>query len=492
MKKFLVSAFLFSALFASAQNPLLNADFWKKSPDVAVVKSEIAKGNNPADANRGNHDVVSIAINNNAPLASILFLLEQEGNSVSKTTHDGRLYIHWAASRGNVELMKVLLAKGSDIHRTDDKGAIAIAFAASNGQLNPEVYELLFKAGNNPKQKFANGATLMHLSIAYDNELKLAEYLSTKGLSLKDTDDLGNTTLDYATRTGNVKLLEKLKAKGVKHTDKALVFASQGTRSAANNMETYTYLIDQLKIKATATGDNGENVLHQIVRKPNQSDIIKYFLEKGVNVNQKDKDGNTVFMMAARGSNSEVIAQLLPSVSDVNDSNVKGETALMQAVSSASAPVIELLLMNKANAQQTDAAGNTMAYFLIQSFKPVRPGQKDEFADRLALLQKAGVDLGQAQKDGNTILHLAVAKNSLKLMEQLADIKVDINAKNADGLTALHRAALTAQDATIIQHLIAKGADLSITTDFDETVYDLASENESLQAAKVAIDFLKK
>ena len=256
MKRFIFAAFLLSTYFTNAQSSLLNSDFWKKSPTVDLVKSEIQKGNSPSEANSGNHDVVSIAINNNAPLETILYLLEQEGNSVDKTTHDGRLYIHWAASRGNVELVKILIDKGSDIFRTDDKGAIPISFAASNGQTNTEIYELLFKAGNDPKQKFQNGANLLLLSIANDKDLTLANYFVSKGLSLNSTDDLGNTAFDYAARKGDIEFLQTLLDKGVKHTDKALIFASQGTRGFANNLATYQYLVEKVKINANAKGDN--------------------------------------------------------------------------------------------------------------------------------------------------------------------------------------------------------------------------------------------
>jgi uncharacterized protein len=39
--------------------------------------------------------------------------------------------------------------------------------------------------------------------------------------------------------------------------------------------------------------------------------------------------------------------------------------------------------------------------------------------------------------------------------------------------------------------LISIGADKSITTDFEESVYDLASENELLTQRNIKIDFLK-
>ena len=252
MKKIFFIALLLTASISQAQNTLLEASFWKNNPKISDVQAEIKKGNSPSAANKANFDVVSLAINNDATLDVILFLIKQEGNNVKKPTHDGRIYLHWAASKGNIELIKYLLSKGSDINRTDDKGAIPLAYAASNGQVNPEVYELFFKAGNNPKQKFKNGANLLHLAIFNDKDLKLAEYLSKKGLSLKDTDDLGNTTFNYAAKSGDVKLLMKLKQAGVKYDGRALIVASQGTRTFSSGLDTYQYLVDDLKLNANS------------------------------------------------------------------------------------------------------------------------------------------------------------------------------------------------------------------------------------------------
>jgi ankyrin repeat protein len=492
MKNYLITVLLISTYFSNAQNNLLNADFWKKTPDLNSVKAEIAKDNSPSEANKGNHDVVSIAINNGAPLETILFLLEQDGNSVKKTTHDGRIYLHWAASKGNVELVKVLLEKGSEINRTDDKGAIPILFAASNGQLNSAVYELLFKAGNNPKQKFQNGANLLLLSIANDKELKLADYLSKKGLTLFDKDDFGNTAFNYAAKSGDVKFLKSLIAKKVKYDDRALIFASQGTRTFSAPLETYKYLIDELKLKANAIGDNGENALHNLVKKQKQEEIISYLLEKGADVNHQDKEGNSVLMNAVKG-NLTTIQTFFDKVKNVNTVNSKGLSALALAINSGTPEVAEFLLKNGANTAIYDNNGNNLAFHLIQSFKPgpTRDGQKDEFGQKLDLLKQSSFDIATPQKDGNTLYHLAVAKNDLGLIKKIENFGIDINAKNKEGMTALHKAALVAKDDSILKYLVSKGAKKEAKTEFDETAYDLASENETLSKNKTVIDFLK-
>lgn len=491
MKKFITFTFLVSGFIINAQNALLNADFWKKSPDLELVKTQIANGNSPSEANRGNHDVVSIAINNNASLETIIYLIDQPGNSVSKTTHDGRLYLHWAASKGNTELVKYLLEKGSDINRTDDKGATAISFAAGNGQTNTTVYDLLFKAGNNPKQKFQNGANLLLLAIAYDQDLKLAKYFSTKGLSLKDTDDFGNTAFDYATRTGNLSLLKNLLSEGVKPTTKALIFASQGTRSASNTLEVYSFLVEDLKLDPKSTGDKGENVLHNLVRKKDQIEILSYFIDKGTNVNHTDNEGNNVLMEAVKNNDQDMLQLILTHTKNINQVNLKGTSALAFAVSSGSPETVSLLINHKADAQVVDVDKNNLGAYLVQSFKPLREGQKNDFAEKLAILKNAGVNFAASQNEGNSLYHLAVVKNNTDLLKQLEGLNINVNAVNSEGMTALHKAALVAKDDAILKFLISKGAKKDLLTEFDETAYDLAKENETLLENKVSLEFLK-
>jgi len=470
---------------------MLNGDFWKTKPDVISVKAEIEKGNNPSEANRGNHDVVSIAINNNAPLETIVYLINQDGNSIDKMTHDGRLYIHWAANRGNVELVKYLLNQGSDINRTDDKGAIPLAFAASNGQVNPEIYELFFKAGLNPKYTNENGTNFMQMAVSHDKGLVLTDYLISKGLSLKDVDLFGNTIFDYAARNGNVEILKELQKKGVKPSSKAIIFASEGSRGFSNTLDFYKYLVEDLKLKPKTIGDNGENVLHNLVKKKDQETIIAYFLEKGIDVNQVNKEGNTVLMEAAKGTDVPVLQTILLQTKNINQRNKNGLSALSFSLNNGSAEVLEELIKNKADLNVRDNAGNNLAYYLIQSYRPARPNQKDDFTEKITVLQKVGFNFNQEQKDGNTLLHLAVAKNDLKLFENLEKFNIDINAVNEEEMTALHKAALVAKDDSILKYLVSKGADVTIKTEFDETAYDLASENEILIETKTPLNFLK-
>lgn len=498
MKKIFFASFAFAAtLFASAQqkNTLLEQSFWKTAPNVETVKAEIAKGNNPAEANVNAFDVTTLAINNDAPVATIKFLIEQPGNSITKLTHDNRIYLHWAAYRGNTELVEYLIAKGSDVNFEDSHGTAPADFAASNGQSSPALYDAFFKAGVSPTKKYANGANLLLLAISSDKDLKAAEYFATKGMSLKDVDNDGNTAFTYAARSGNIDLLKKLLAKGIKPTETALLIAAQGSRRETNTIETYKYLVEEVKIKATAQNKAGQNVLHILAGKPNQTEIIQYFLGKGVDVNKADKEGNTPVMAAASARETAVLELFLPKAKNINAQNLKGESALTYAVRNGSPEAVNLLLTKGADVNVKDKDGNNLGVYLVQSYRPAgrdkEVAKQDPFDAKAKLLQDKGLDLAAAQKDGNTLYHLAITKNDVSLLKKITDLKVDINAKNKDGLTPLHRAAMTSKDDAILKYLVSVGAKKDINTEFNETAYALAKENDLLTKNNISVEFLK-
>jgi len=534
MKQLFVTLFAFAALSVQAQkNTLLDQAFWRENPTLSTVQSEIAKGSNPSEFNRNMFDPVVLAINAQASTEVVKFLLDQKGNEPNKLTHDGRTYLFWAAARGNVEVIEYLISKGADVNIIDSHSATALSLAASNGQQNTKVYDVLIKAGSDVKQKSQEGASLLLQAIASDKDFALTNYFIAKGLTLQDVDAAGNTAFNYVARTGNIDLMKKLVEKGVKYNSNAMILAAQGGRGGATKIEVYQYL-ESLGIKPNAVNANGENVLHALARKPNQSAIISYFIAKGTDVNQADNDGNTPFMLAA-GFNRDTatIALLAASVKNINQANKKGITALALATRNNSTEVMQYLIARGANVNVIDKDGNNLAYYWLQSYnsqafggkpeggrpeggrpeggrpeggrpegapnggrqeggRPEETGARaDAFTAKMKLLQDKGFNIATPQKDGSTLYHLAINKNDLGLLKRIEQLKVDVNQKNKEGLTPLLKAAMVAKDDTILKYLLSIGAKKDSTTDFKETAYDLAKENEFLTKNKISVDFLK-
>lgn len=512
MKKLLIGALLLVAINANAQeSELMSKEFWQENPDLTKVKTEQAKGFDFKDVH-GSADPIFLSINSDAPVATIKYLIDQPGVDFTHTTVEGRIYLHIAAQKGNAEITDYLIQKGSDINFLDANGHTALTFAAFNGHLTTAVIDVFLKHGVDLQKKYKekNGANLLLLAIGYDKDMTITNHLVAKGLSINSTDDTGNTAFDHAAKIGNIPLMKVLIQKGVKYSPDVLLIASQGTYRSANKIEVYQYLVEELKVSPFSRSKTGQNVLHNVTKKQNQTDVIQYFLAKGVDINQVDQDGNTPFISAGNGRSLEVMKAMIPKVKNINTLNANGESALLNAVKGSSGEIVALLLANGADLKVTDKEGHNLAYHLVDAYRPagVRGGRggrgaapqgagtpaspvQDDFTDKLKALQIKGLDLSIPQSDGNTLYHLAVVKNDLAILQKIAALQIDINAKNKEGITALHKSALISKDDTILKYLLSIGAKKDMLTGFEESAYDLAKENEFLTKANVPLEFLK-
>ena len=505
---FLITAILFALNIGSAYaqtDALLEVKFWESHPDLASVKAEVEKGFDFKSI-KGTQDPVVLAIRNDAPVATIKYLLDQPGIDLSHLVYEGRTYLHLAAYGGNAQAVDVLLDRRLDMYSLDSNGHTALTYAGFQGKLTKEVIDVFLRHGLDIHKKYEtkDGANILLLSIPYDKDLVVTDYLLSKGLSLKTTDNDGNTAFNYAAKTGDITIMKELLKRGGKYNENALIIASQGTYRTANTIEVYKYLVDDLKINPKVVSQTGQNVLHSIAHKRAQTEAVKYFLDKGVDVNQVDNGGNTPFMNATGGQNFEVVELMFPhfNIQNINVINAEGKSALQAAVESGSGKTVSLLLKNGADVNVTDKEGNTLTYYLIESYRVPRGGrgprggddnnaQLEDFNNKINALRDADLDFSVRQHNGMTIYHLAAAKNNLPLLKSIVKLNIDVNIQDNEGTTALHKAAMVAGNDTILKYLLSIGAKKDIKTEFDETAYSLAKENELLTKNNVSIDFLK-
>ena len=490
IKSILVILFVALSLstFAQNENIFLDREFWGTQPTVEIIKEKIKIGNNPAEANGNNFDGVVHATLQDAPLETITYLISQKGNDVNKLTHDGRTYAFWAAFKGNDELVKYLLEHGAKTNITDDKGNSIINFAAGSGQQNTKVYDLVIKYGADiQKDLNPDGANALLLAAPNDPDFKLVSYFQSKGLDINSVDSEGNGIFNYVTKKGQIESLNALLKQGIKGTDQAFIFAANGARGAANGIEVYKYL-ESVGLNPNVYDKEGVSPLHILAARSKDEEVIDFLIAKGLVVSTKDHKGNNALMHAASKNSVEIVKLLAENLKTYNDTNKKGQSALTLAVGGNTSDVVEFLINKGSKTTIVDNEGNNLIYYLIDSYST---RNKEVFSKKMALLKANKVNLAQVQKNGNNWFHLAAEKNSLDLLKLALNMNQDINAKNSEGNTALHLAALKANDDSVLKFLIENGAKKDIVTDFEESAYDLAQENELLKKNNVSIEFLK-
>lgn len=477
--------------FSQGDNIFHDREFWKTKPSVSVVQQKIAEGHDAIALDDNAFDAVTNAINNMAPMATIQYLLSLEGNEVNKVTHDGRNYVMWAARTGNIELVKYLLEKGSKTDITDSHGYNLLTFPAAAGRTDVALYDLILEKGIPVDATNRSGANVLHLLASSITDTKMLTYFMEKGLDLESLDEEGNGIFHYAARGGNVDLMKILVNKGISfqslnhNGENAVFFASMGGRGSSNPISVFQYL-EKLGLEIDVVNWSGQTPLHFLARSIKENTLLDYFRSKGVNIHQVDNEGNTVFLNAVAAGNPFLVEALLPEIKDLNYVNHAGQSALLKAVQSSATPLIKLLLEKGADSQIVDGDGNGLAYHLFNGYNRRNQSQ---FGPIFDLLKEYKVSFQGKYAEGNNLVHIAVEKGSETLLKKALSLGVEVNQRNNDGLSPLHLAAMKARDHALINILLTNGADKSITTDFGETAYDLAMENEALAGNE--IEFLK-
>lgn len=491
----LLLAFSWSPLFSQSENLLLDRTFWKSQPDLATVQAKVAEGHDPKAMTSAAFDGAIYAMLEQAPYEVIKYMLDQQDDPANKLTHDGRTYLMWAAYAGQKKATQYLIDLGSDLGWVDDHGYATIPFCATTGMMDPEIYDLLIDKGADIEATNRDGANAILLIAKHlGDDHSMIDYFQAKGLSMATTDYDGNGLFNYAAIMGNITLMEKAiewklpykepNAKG----GNAMIFASQGYRGSVNDLDVYEFLAEQ-GVPANVVTNDGETPLHNIAFRTKNPAVYAFFIERGVDINQEDADGNTMFLNATRGGNTAIVWAYMDQVSDLNHTNKDGHSALTFAVRSNQPELIQKLIDAGAETAVIDKAGNNLLAHLFERYTTQK---QDAFLQSLGLLITNKVDVHAAQADGNNLIHIAVDKGDVFLLDQAVALGVDINAKNENGLTPLHFAAMKAKDANLLTLLMQKGADASIKTDFEESVYDLAAENELLKGSGFNLDALKK
>ena len=267
--------------------------------------------------------------------------------------------------------------------------------------------------------------------------------------------------------------------------DKATIFFA----IRHNKIDTIKQLLDRnenLNIQ-----DSGQRSPLLVALQSGHKDMSLLLLANSRQFDTADKNRTRPIHAASKQGFRDIVEALLLRKIDINAQDALGNTALMIAVNNNDRQLIELLLQNNANPG-------------IQNKKQLTAIDLARGRKHLDLFNKAGFDTAEVSKKSTTIdinafektvrsstslytnwpiLSIASHLGEKDLVQQLLTKEIDINATDASGYTALHRAAASGQLA-IARQLVTSGADVNAINNRKETPLFLAAasgHNQTLQ-----------
>ncbi len=225
---------------------------------------------------------------------------------------------------------------------------------------------------------------------------------------------------------------------------------------------------------ATKVTDDGDTPL-MIAASRGNLQIIKYLIQKGGDVHQKNKHHENAVFFAAKNGQMETLHFLQEAGADFLVINDKGENALMLAAQNGHKDSVSLLLDHGVPADLKSKNGNTAFQYALESsqfeiaellFKKTTTNAKEEALfkaiikgdiDSVRWLVEHGVSLAATTESQLTPILFAARLGKTQLIEYFLGIEPDlIQATDKDGDNLLF-VAIKTQRSLLVMHLIEKG-----------------------------------
>lgn len=205
-------------------------------------------------------------------------------------------------------------------------------------------------------------------------------------------------------------------------------------------------------------------------------ELVKFFLEKGVNPNAvitEDDEAATLLIAAINYDQSEVVDLLLSYGANPNYSNKQIDTPLHMAVYNNNIDAVRALIAFDANPNINNQKGYSPLYL-------AKLCGNDEIAQ--TLLECESLDLDAVDTNGYIQLHVAIIQNRDDIAEMLIKNGANVDIPDNNGSTPLHRAAYLGLTKTV-ELLLDAGADPLITNNLHDIPFYVAVKQHHLDVA---------
>ncbi|KAH9499864.1 hypothetical protein Btru_076788 [Bulinus truncatus] len=217
--------------------------------------------------------------------------------------------IHIAASKGHLETIQLLVQRGVDINQQDSDQRTPLHWVSMYGQ--DHLVKWMVKAGASVNASQADSFTPLHVATCL-NHITVCRRLIEEGANILLLDNAGWTPLHTAVCFGYSDLVQLYLDQGANPCDCTVCPLQENTLHIACSKGNVHILKLLLKNGASLEGVNGcgETPLHTAVTH-NHSDAVCYLIKTGANVNANDFSGRSPVDKAAARWAKDTIKILL-------------------------------------------------------------------------------------------------------------------------------------------------------------------------------------
>ena len=183
--------------------------------------------------------------------------------------------------------------------------------------------------------------------------LEMVKLLVENGADVNIKNNEGKTALEYASDKGYLEIVKYLKMKDINYKSETDLIKFSYSR----NLEGVKYLIEKGEDVNAKDKDGRTALIH--ASKNGYLEMVKLLVKNGADINAKDNYGWSALILASDGGHFEVVKYLIENGANVNIQYEHGETALICAAAEGYLKIVKFLIENGANIRIKNNDGKT-------------------------------------------------------------------------------------------------------------------------------------
>ena len=354
------------------------------------------------------------------------------GTDIKSKVHSGLNCLHIAAQNGHLKLCKKLIdIHNFDVNVPDYDGWTALHHSARSGSY--ELFTYFVDMETDIECKNNLGENALHIAARYGHFNICKSLVNKHKFDVEQTDNGGLRALHHSARSGSHWLFEyfadisnDIYCQNYVGWNCLHIAADNGHLSLCQK------LIDKYKFDVDMGDNKGRTALHLLARKCSY-DLVRYFADKGADINLKDNSGMNCLHIAAHYGNSNLCKRLVNEHNfDVHLGDNKGWTAFHYSAKRGSTALITYFADIGADIScKTDIGWNCLHIAANERHLDLCK----------TLIDKYKFDVDMTDSKGRAAVHISVRDGSYDLVRYFADMGTDINLEDNSGMNCLHIAA---------------------------------------------------
>ncbi|WP_265027666.1 ankyrin repeat domain-containing protein [Wolbachia endosymbiont (group B) of Chorthippus parallelus] len=455
-----------------------------KSGNLEVIKFLISRGADINAKDSNNLKPLHIAAEYGHKGIVEFFTVEKQ-LSVSDQDKSSKTLMHYAAKSGNLNVIEFFAGRGANIIAFDINGVSPLHIAAEHGHKN--AIEFFLSRGLNVNYQDQNNQIPLHYA-AKGGSLEVVKLLVSRGANVNAQDSSNAKPLHYAAQYGHKDIVEFFVVqKQLSVDDKGkdnwtpLYYAAKGRNNKHIDdklLEVIRFLVRQDRNIIKNKDVYGAGPLH-IAAQHGHKDIVEFFIQKELNVNDADYQQLTPLHYAALHGRLRATKSLVEEGADIRAVSNDGKKPIHSAASNAHKNIVLFFVQQGLSINDPDT--NLM-------WTPLHYAAHSGNLDFVQSLLAEGANFNAVDADNAKPLHIAAERGYQKVIELLINQGMNVNDLGQDNWTPLHYAARHGHLGAVRFLVEEKGANINAVDLSGKIPLHIAAENGHKDIVKFFLD----